>query len=143
MRKNRVLIIDDDPAVTAVYEVAFQLEKFDVAAVNSGNAAFSTMREFKPDAVVLDLNMPGIHGLRWLQAVRAVPDFRELPVVILTSSPPGSPEVKAALDAGVKGVLTKNQWGAEMVIEAVKWSLVKRVMPGSLPDEPNWAQAPL
>jgi CheY-like chemotaxis protein len=143
MRKNKVLIIDDDPAVTAVYEVAFQLEKFDVRAVNSGNAAFSTLREFKPDAVVLDLNMPGIHGLRWLQAVRAVPDFKELPVVVLTASPPGSPEVQAAFAAGVKGVLTKNQWGAEAVTEAIKWSLIKRAPPSSDFDEPNWAQAPL
>src|ERR1044071_155952 len=99
MRKKKVLIIDDDPAVTAVYEVAFQLENFEAAAVNSGGAALSTMRSFRPDAVVLDLNMPGIDGLRWLKTVRQVPEFRDLPVVILTAALPGSPEVKAAVEA--------------------------------------------
>ena len=138
---GRVLIIDDDPAVTAVYKVAFENEHFTAEVVNSGAAAFSTLVSFKPDAVVLDLNMPDIHGVRWLSTVRARPEFKDLPIVILTASPPDSPEVEAAIRAGVKGVLTKNQWGAAAVTAAVKWALVKRDEPGA-GDEINWSQAP-
>jgi len=137
-----VLIVDDDETTRIVLQRGLSQAGWLALPVDDGGEIWPILERENVVALVLDLNMPGIHGLRWLQAVRAVPDFKELPVVILTSSPPGSPEVKAALDAGVKGVLTKNQWGAEMVTEAVKWSLVKGAPRPELPDEPNWAQAP-
>ncbi len=122
-RPNRILIIDDDPVMTAIYSKQFQVRQFVVEVAHDATAGFVALQIFKPDIVLLDLNMPERSGMDLLINIRGNPQYREMPVVILTAEPPESPQVKAAMNAAITGVLFKNQWNAETVFSAVQWAL--------------------
>lgn len=79
---QRILVIDDDPAVTSVLKRGLSYEGFAVDAVPSGQDGLNTARERYPDLVILDVMMPGIDGLEVLRRLRAAD--AQLPVLMLT-----------------------------------------------------------
>lgn len=83
---KKVLIIDDDPLITAVYEKHFRADGFAVRVANGGRAGIDAVHEFRPDAVLLDLNMPDVSGVQWLVDIRKDPRFARLPVVVFTAA---------------------------------------------------------
>ena len=123
---QKILIIDDDPVMTAIYRKHFETAKFTVQVANDATEGFVALQIFKPDVVLLDLNMPGRNGVQWLNSVRKNPGFKKLPVVMLTAQATGSPLLNAAKDAEVTGVLSKNEWGPDAVVAAVQWVSAKR-----------------
>lgn len=118
----RVLIVDDDPMVVAAYELAFGDAGFLVKSATSASDAFASLQIFKPDVVILDLNMPVAGGLAWLTAARQIREFENLPVVVATSALPDSPEVVAVQAAGVQGVLQKKFWTPDSLVAAARWA---------------------
>lgn len=82
---KKVLIVDDDRLITAIYERHFLADGFDVRTANGGQEGLDAVRAFGPDAVLLDLNMPGVNGADWLTQVRGEPRFARLPVLVLTA----------------------------------------------------------
>ena len=61
--KKRVLVVEDDPVLTRVLNDNLTFEGFQVRTVSDGNLATSALREFAPDLVLLDINLPGKSGL--------------------------------------------------------------------------------
>ena len=80
----RVLLVDDDPAMLRLLEVNFRLEGFETATASHGEEALAAIRESPPDAVVLDVMLPGIDGLEVYRRMRAEPPLAGVPVVFLT-----------------------------------------------------------
>jgi CheY-like chemotaxis protein len=114
---RKVLLIDDDVVVTAVYESYFQDAGFKVTVANDGNTGLKALQDVQPDAVLLDLSMPNGNGIQWLQQSRSDPRFRDLPVVVLTSGKIGW-QVKAAENT-VTHVLRKDTTQPANVVRAV------------------------
>lgn len=79
---QRILVIDDDPAVTSVLKRGLSYEGFAVDIASSGVEGLAIAREHVPDLVVLDIMMPGMDGLEVLRRLR-VSDSK-LPVLLLT-----------------------------------------------------------
>ena len=79
---QRILVIDDDPAVTSVLKRGLSYEGFVVDAASSGVEGLAIAREHPPDLVVLDIMMPGMDGLEVLRRLRA--GDSQLPVLLLT-----------------------------------------------------------
>lgn len=80
----------------------------DLGFVEAGNGldAIEIMARESPSLMVLDLNMPDMHGLEVLRFVRAQNQYRKLPIIVLTTK--YDPETrKAALDGGASSYLTK------------------------------------
>ena len=63
MSAGKILVIDDDPQIRRVMKVILSGERYEVVEARSGEAALEKFREFLPDLVLLDLNMPGMGGL--------------------------------------------------------------------------------
>jgi len=120
---RNILIVDDDPIITAIYQKKFAESGFVVRVAHNATEAVVALPEFKPDIVLLDLNMPGRGGAELLNNLRAVPRYRDLPVVIVTGEPADSPQLAAATRSAVTGVLHKDQWNPEAVLDAVRWAL--------------------
>lgn len=80
---QRILVIDDDPAVTNLLKRGLTYEGFAVDTAGSGEAGLALAREQMPDLVILDIMMPGIDGLEVLRRLRAVD--AQLPVLFLTA----------------------------------------------------------
>jgi len=81
---SRVLVIDDDPAVRELMGRYLGREGFRVTVAASGDEGLRLARELKPDAITLDVMMPGLDGWAVLGALKADRTTADIPVVMLT-----------------------------------------------------------
>src|SRR5258706_2710974 len=106
MTRPRVLLVDDDEDVRHMTRVALGFEGFDVTEAADGAAGLAAVREDRPDAMVLDVMMPGVNGLEVLRELREDVDLRDLPIVLLTAKAGNSAE-QEGWEAGATAYLTK------------------------------------
>jgi CheY-like chemotaxis protein len=78
----RVLVVDDDPDVLASLERGLRLSGFEVFTAVDGAEALRSATETRPDAIVLDINMPVLDGVSVVTALRAMDN--DVPVCVLT-----------------------------------------------------------
>jgi DNA-binding response OmpR family regulator len=113
---SKVLIVDDDPVVNAIYAKQFRDARFDVRIALDPLDGFIVLHSFRPDVIVLDLKMPFRSGLDWLVGVRKNVLFRDVPVVVVTGEAPDSPLVQNAVGAKVCAVLFKSEWDPGAIV---------------------------
>lgn len=99
----KLLVIDDDSAVTDLLTLLLKSNGFEVAATNNSAEGLSAIRENPPDVVILDLMMPEMDG--W-QICKAVREFSQVPIIILSALNDPS-MIASVLDAGADDYLTK------------------------------------
>ncbi len=97
----RILLIDDDAALRMLLRTTFEVFDIDVHESENAVEADRAIRSFQPDVLVLDVGMPGMNGLEFLQVVRANPANDGLGVVLLTGSDGGTQEAADAAGADV------------------------------------------
>jgi two-component system response regulator MprA len=100
----RILVVDDESAVRNALRRAFTLAGYDVTLAENGDAALACLMQQTPDAVVLDLLMPGTDGVEVCRRMRAAGD--RTPVLMLTARETVADRV-AGLDAGADDYLVK------------------------------------
>ena len=100
----RMLVVDDEPALADLLTMALRHEGFDVRAAPDGMGAVRAAREFKPDAVVLDMMLPDFDGIQIMRRLRA--ETPDVPVLFLTARDSVQDRV-AGLTAGGDDYLTK------------------------------------
>jgi two-component system response regulator MprA len=100
----RLLVVDDDPSVREALALVLDLNGFDVATAADGREAIRTLSLAPPDAVILDVLMPGLDGLEVCRRMRATGD--RTPVLMLTARAEVSERV-AGLEAGADDYLAK------------------------------------
>ncbi|MBI4336317.1 MAG: response regulator transcription factor [Chloroflexi bacterium] len=103
MGKQRVLVVDDDPAVTGFLRRGLSYEGYDVDVAHSGQAGLDLAQEHTPDVVVLDIMMPGIDGLEVCRRLKAEGNG---PVLMLTAKDAVSDRVRG-LETGADDYLVK------------------------------------
>lgn len=101
---ERIVVIDDDQAVTSVLRRGLTLEGFAVATAEDGEHGLELIREQAPDLVILDVMMPGLDGLSVLERLRAAE--ARLPVLLLTAKDAPADQVRG-LDAGADDYVVK------------------------------------
>ncbi len=89
---QRILVIDDDPAVTSLLKRGLSYEGFAVDTAKSGAEGLTIARERPSDLVILDVMMPGLNGFEVLQRLRAVDE--QLPILMLTARDAPSDQVQ-------------------------------------------------
>jgi two-component system OmpR family response regulator len=100
----RVLVVDDEQSLTDLLRMALRYEGWDVRTAADGHAALAAVRDFRPDALVLDVMMPGLDGLEVLHRLRAQND--DTPVLFLTAKDSLDDRL-AGLTAGGDDYVTK------------------------------------
>ena len=104
---RKILIVDDSPTIRRMVTASLQtLEDLGFVEAGNGLEAIEMLARESPSLMVLDLNMPDMHGLEVLRFVRAQNQFRELPIIVLTTKYDAETR-KAALDGGASRYLTK------------------------------------
>lgn len=99
----KLLVIDDDAAVTDLLSLLLKSQGFEVFATNNSADGLSMIRELQPDLVVLDLMMPEMDG--W-EVCRSVRQFSQVPIIILSALNDPS-MIASVLDVGADDYLTK------------------------------------
>ena len=103
MTAAKILIVDDEPQIRRMLRTTLTSSGYQVADARSGEDALLTVREYLPDLVIMDLNMPGMGGLQACRELRADSD---VPIIILTVRNAESDKVEA-LDAGADDYVCK------------------------------------
>ena len=120
--KKKVLLVEDDNALAAVYRSRLELENFEVYEVNNGEQALSAAQEYTPDLILLDAMMPKISGFDVLDILRGTPATKDVRVIMLTAlSQPKDKERAERL--GVDDYLVKSQVVIGDVIDRVRYHL--------------------
>ena len=100
---SRILIVDDEPRLLRALQIALQALRHSVVTAANGPDALDEAAGTPPDAIILDLGLPGPDGIDILRALRV---WSTVPVIVL-SGRTGEQEKIAALDAGADDYLTK------------------------------------
>ncbi len=82
---TKIAIIEDDPTINQMYRMKFEAEGFDVGLASNGKIGIEMVKEFGPDLILLDLNMPEMDGPTALANIRKQPWGKTVPVIVLTN----------------------------------------------------------
>lgn len=102
----RVLVIDDESIVGVILRLAFDARGHETVVAEDGRIGIALVRAENPDAIVLDLMMPGLSGYDVLGVVRDATDMEQVPVLVLTAVTL-SRELERCLSGGADAVMTK------------------------------------
>src|SRR5713226_3126982 len=141
---KRILLADDSITIQKVVELTFSDGDYEVVAVNNGAKAIQKLSEMRPDIILSDIIMPEKNGYEVCEFVKSHPDYRNIPVVLLTGTfEPFDPD--RADKAGCDAVVTKPFESQSLIhkveelIEASKASAAPAAPPASpfAPAEPE------
>jgi len=104
---RRVLIIDDEEDIREVAALSLEtVAGWDVLVAGSGAAGIAKARENHPDAILLDVMMPGMDGPTTFRELRSLPETADIPVILLTAKVQAADQ-KRFSDLGVVKVMFK------------------------------------
>jgi two-component system, OmpR family, KDP operon response regulator KdpE len=99
----RILVVDDEPQILRALAANLRARGYAVDLAGTGEAALTLAQQHRPDAVILDLGLPGIDGL---EVIRGLRGWTDVPIVVLSVREREADKV-AALDAGADDYVTK------------------------------------
>lgn len=99
----KILVVDDDPAISEMLTIVLQNEGFDTVVVGDGSDAVTAAREHDPDLILLDVMLPGMSGI---DVCRTVREFSTMPIVMLTART-DTVDVVLGLESGADDYITK------------------------------------
>jgi response regulator RpfG family c-di-GMP phosphodiesterase len=101
----RLLLVDDDPGLRALLRATLDAVDVELDDAEDAAAAELAIKTRRPDAIVLDVNLPGLDGLSFCKQLKRARATKEIPIVVLSGSEGGTAE--AALEAGAEAFLAK------------------------------------
>ena len=95
----QLLLVDDDPGLRALLRATFEVVDIDLVEAASAFEAEASLRDTRPDAIVLDVGMPVVDGLSFCAKLKGDEETREIPIVLLTGADEGTEDAAAAAGA--------------------------------------------
>lgn len=115
----KILIIEDDPLMLRMYQKIFTFEGYEVDLAADGQEGLEKVRTGKPTLILLDIMMPKMNGLQVLEKLKADPEMKKIPVVILTNLA-GQQDAEKALMMGAIKYIVKSEYEPKQVADVVK-----------------------
>jgi DNA-binding response OmpR family regulator len=106
MSRKRILLVDDDPGLTALLDLVFRRAKFEVVVANGGYDGLKKAAELAPALILLDIMMPDLNGIDVCERLRADPLTANIPVLVLSASA-NKDDRDQALAAGADAFIQK------------------------------------
>lgn len=104
---KRVLIVDDDPGISRIVQISLKaIAGWEVLMASSGQEGLQRATEDCPDAILLDVMMPGMDGITTLNKIQANPMIQSIPIILLTAKAQTS-EQQQFTELAIAGVITK------------------------------------
>src|ERR1700677_2006061 len=117
MKKS--LIAEEDLIARTIYRRKFEMSGYKVETAEEGAAALNLLPTFKPDVVQVDIMMPGVDGVEVIRQIRSWPDFKHLPILVLSSF--YRPDLaKEAWKAGASKCVSKMDCTPNLALELVE-----------------------
>jgi len=121
---STVLVVEDSPVAREVVMKILEREGYNVVGAGNGLEALDRLHSETPDLVLLDVMMPEMDGLTLLKEMRDEPQYKELPVILLTAlSDEG--RMKKARELGVREYLVKTRFSYDELVDQVGKHVVR------------------
>lgn len=124
--RQRILVVEDDPAVRNLVTTALDLHGYDVEKAETGELAVMEAASRNPDLIMLDLGLPDIDGVEVISKIRG---WSAVPIIVISARTEDSDKI-GALDAGADDYLTK-PFSVEELLARVRASLRRSGMAGA------------
>jgi len=122
---KKILIVDDSPTMTMSVKSSLQMNGFEVKTAADGVQALILLKGgLKPDLVITDINMPNMGGMELIKQIKALPGFRFVPILTLTTESDASKRDEGKR-LGATGWLVKPISGVDLL------KVIKQVLPGT------------
>lgn len=119
---TKIAIIEDDAVISQMYRMKFEADGFDVKMANNGLDGIDLVKNFLPDMILLDLQMPEMGGADALSIIRKNTWGKNIPVIVLTNM--GEEESPKSLKAlGIHSYIVKANLTPRQVVQQVKEAL--------------------
>jgi CheY-like chemotaxis protein len=105
--RRKVLLIDDDPDVLELISQLLASKGIEVYEARGGEQGLELLRECRPDAIIVDLNMPGLDGYDTIEKIREL-HSAEIPIVVFTSADLSTSE-QARLQSTTEKIVSKSK----------------------------------
>jgi two-component system, OmpR family, response regulator len=129
----RVLVVDDEPTLTDLLQMALRYEGWEVKTASDGRKALALAREFRPDAIVLDMMLPDIDGMQVLSRVRQ--DGQQTAVLFLTAKDSLEDRING-LTAGGDDYVTK-PFSLEELVARLRGLIRRSMLTASEEEDPR------
>ena len=122
---QRVLVVDDSPTMVMSLKTALGMNGFEVETASNGQEALNKLKTgIRPNLILTDVNMPVMGGMEFIGKVRAMADFRFVPILTLTTEG-DSAKRDEGKRLGATGWLVKPVSGEDLV------RVIRKVLPGA------------
>jgi len=116
---KKILIIEDDPALSELLQKQLEAEGFEVFRSEDGETGLRLIQEKRPDLVILDLILPKKHGFEILEELQKTQELKSVHIMVLTNLE-SRPEIERAFSLGVKHYLVKANYTVAEVAKRVQ-----------------------
>jgi len=116
--KNKILVVEDSPTTRKVITITLSQHGYDAIEARDGLEALSRLNEASPDLILLDIILPKMDGYKVLSIIKASPEFKDIPVIMLTSKDGFLNKAKGKF-SGSSAYLTK-PFDPEELIETIE-----------------------
>jgi CheY-like chemotaxis protein len=120
-----ILVVDDDADTAEATAQFLRREGHTVRSVPNGREALAALSESVPDLAVLDIRMPEMDGITFLEVMRCYLRWESVPVILITGYP-DDPRLARAHKLGVKHVFTKAGFELHQLVEVINGLIAER-----------------
>ena len=132
MAATHILVVEDEEALATLLEYNLGKEKFEVTLASDGEEAMLKIEEQAPDLVILDWMLPKVSGIEVCRRIRAKPETKNLPIIMLTARSEEADRIRG-LETGADDYLTKPFSNDELVARVR--AVLRRIRPGLVEDK--------
>jgi CheY-like chemotaxis protein len=119
---KKILIVEDELIVRSIYRRKFEISGYQVETADEGTAALTLLSTFKPDAIQVDIMLPGMDGVEVIRQIRSRPEFKTVPILVISSF--YRPDLaKEAWKAGATKCVSKMDCTPNLALELVEQML--------------------
>ncbi|MCA8887870.1 MAG: phosphate regulon transcriptional regulator PhoB [Parvularculaceae bacterium] len=131
MARTKVLIVEDEEALSTLLDYNLGKEDFDVTLSSDGEDALMKVEDFLPDIIILDWMLPKISGIEVCRRLRSKPETRNIPIIMLTARSEEADRIRG-LETGADDYLTK-PFSTNELIARVR-AVLRRIRPALVED---------
>ncbi len=121
-RQIRLLVVDDDPQVVDLVSQLLEDQPYTIEAARDGEEAMDAISRSPPDIILLDLLMPRLDGFGVIEQLRRKPEYRELPIIVLTAKALSAEEL-GQLQRTVSKIMQKRALERDLLLQELRQAL--------------------
>jgi DNA-binding response OmpR family regulator len=137
----KIIIADESPSIQKIIQMSFPAPEFEIFAFNDGEEFLDSLKEIRPDAILLNLSLPEKDGYVLGDTIKRQEEFSRVPLILLKEAfEPVDKERIAALEYDE---LLQKPFDSEMLVQTVRAMIEGQKIPNTLPEEPVWGEESL